>query len=101
LGRDNRWDRVHWDGVIFRRDYPRTNRELGRDLLIDILGSPVYHRLDARRRYFGISRPLVGRWLYPDGRATLLVSAGGVPIAELVDVNRDRRVDLILVNFGR
>ncbi len=100
LGRDSRWDRVRWDGVIFRRD-PRYNRDLGRDVLIDILGSGVYGRLDARRRYFGISRPLVGRWMISEGRPVLVVSAGGMPLAELVDFNHDRRVDLILVNFGR
>lgn len=101
LGRDVRWDRVRWDDVIFRRTLARADYQFGRGGLIDVLGDVVFGRLDARRRYLGIGAPLSGRWFLSDERAILLVSAGGMPLAELVDVNRDRRVDLILVNFGR
>jgi hypothetical protein len=100
MGRDTRWDRVRWD-VIFRVPTPRVTRDLQRSYLSDVLGYAVYTRLDARRRHLGISRPLTGRWFIGDGRSVLVVSAGGIPLAELVDLNRDRRVDLVLVNFGR
>lgn len=95
-----RWDRVRWDDVIFRRTSSRSN-VFGRDVLVDILGRGVYDRLDARRRGLGVREPLSGRWDYLDGRSVLLVNAGRYPIAELIDGNRDRRVDLVLVNFGR
>jgi len=102
LGRSSniRWDRVRWDDVIFRRTSSRRD-VFGRDVLIDILGRGVYDRLDARRRGFGVREPLSGRWDYLDGRSVLLVNAGRYPIAELIDGNRDRRVDLVLINFGR
>jgi hypothetical protein len=101
LGRDVRWDRVRWDDVIFRRYSYRDNYSLGRGDLIDLLGSTIYNRLDMRRRYLGISAPLTGYWRVDGGRSVLLVRAGSWPLAELIDNNRDRRVELVLVNFGR
>ena len=99
-GHDTRWDRVRWD-VVFRLPAPRATRELQYRQLSDVLGHTIYARLDARRRYLGISRPLSGHWFTGNGRSVLMISAGGIPLAELVDVNRDRRVDYVLVNFGR
>jgi hypothetical protein len=99
LGRDSRngsWDRVTWNDVIFRRR-PR-NDYMGRDVLYEVLGGSVFNRLDTQRRYWGVNSPLTGRWDYYEGRSVLLVGAGGIPIAELVDVNNDRRVDYILLN---
>jgi hypothetical protein len=96
LGSNSRWDRVTWNDVIFRRR-PR-NDYLGRDVLYDVLGGSVFNRLDVQRRYWGVSSPLTGRWDYYEGRSVLLVGAGGIPIAELVDMNGDRRVDYILLN---
>ena len=94
-----RWDRARWDDVIFRQE-PRSNLELGRDVLIDILGGRVLNRLDERRSTFGVTQPLTGRWVTAEGgRNVLLVNAGRTPIAELVDTNRDRRADLVLLNF--
>lgn len=95
-----RWDRVRWDNVVFRRTSSRSD-VFGRDVLIDILGRGVYDRLDARRRSFGVRESLNGRWDYFDGRSVLIVNAGRFPIAELIDGNRDRRVDLVLINVGR
>lgn len=96
LGSNSRWERARWDDVIFRS--PRTSGTMGRDILVDVLGRTVYGRLDAQRRYFGTSAPLVGRWNEYEGRSVLLVNAGGIPIAELIDTNRDRRVDVVLLN---
>lgn len=94
-----RWDRAIWDDVVFRQE-PRSNLELGRDILIDILGGAVFNRFDTRRTQFGVAQPLTGRWVSAEGgRHVLLLTAGSTPIAELVDTNRDRRVDLVLVNF--
>jgi hypothetical protein len=101
LGRDVRWDRVRWDDVVFRRYGYYDHRTLGRGDLIDLLGNVVYSRLDARRRYLGVSSPLVGRWHVDGGRSILLIHAGVLPLAELIDSNRDRRVELVLVNLGR
>ena len=101
LGRNVRWDRVRWDDVIFRRSLPRRDYDLRRDVLQDVLGSVVFGRLDARRRQYGISAPLVGHWRVDNRRAVMLVTAGGFPLAEMIDSNYDRRVDMILVNFGR
>jgi hypothetical protein len=95
LGSNNngRWDRVTWDDVIFRRR-PRAGT-FGRDVLYDVLGGSVYNRLDAQRRYWGVNAPLVGDWNTYNGNTVLRVLAGGIPIAELVDRNNDRRVDYI------
>ena len=101
LGRNVRWDRVRWDDVIFRRPMPRRDYELRRDVLQDVLGSVVFGRLDMRRRQYGINAPLTGYWRVDGGRSVMLVTAGGFPLAELIDHNYDRRVDMVLVNFGR
>jgi hypothetical protein len=95
LGSNNngRWDRVTWDDVIFRRR-PRADT-FGRDGLYDLLGGSVYNRIDSQRRYWGVNAPLVGRWNTFEGRSVLIVAAGGIPLAELVDRNGDRRVDYI------
>lgn len=98
---NSRWDQARWDDVIFRRTQPRTSLDLSRGTLRDILGDIVLNRLDARRRSFGESTPLSGRWIDSEGRSVLLVNAGTMGIAELIDRNRDRRVDQILLNFGR
>src|SRR5687767_4986582 len=94
------WDRGTWDDVIFRAPQ-RTNLQFGRGPLLDVLGNVVLNRLDARRRTFGIESPLTGRWLDGDDRSVLLVTAGGVPLDELVDSNGDRRAELVLLNFRR
>jgi hypothetical protein len=95
--RAGQWQRVTWSDVIFRR-YPRSDNRIGRAGLIDLLGGSVFNRLDAQRRYFGVNAPMQGNWNRYEGQSVLLLSAGGFPIAELVDRNGDRRVDYILLN---
>lgn len=101
LGGNSRWDRVRWEDVIFRRPQQRTNAQMGRDVLSDVLGGVIFGRLDARRRALGVNEPLNGRWVNDGNRSVLLVNAGRYPLAELIDGNRDRRVDVVLLNFGR
>ena len=98
---NSRWDQARWEDVIFRQPQPRTSLDLNRGTLRDILGEVVFNRLDARRRTLGVTTPLSGRWVDSDGRSVMLVNAGALGIAELIDRNRDRRVDQVLLNFGR
>lgn len=66
--------------------------------LIDVLGDVVFRRVDDQRRHLGGSAPLEGRWLQPRaGMHVLQIRSGGVPVAELTDVDGDGRVDYSLV----
>jgi hypothetical protein len=97
LGND-RWDRVRWEDAVFGRPQPRRDTDLRRDVLRDVLGTVIYGRLDAQRRNFGAREPLSARWFDSEGRSVMLVNSGSIPIAELVDANRDRRIDFVLLN---
>jgi hypothetical protein len=94
-----RWQRATWGDVVFRS--PRRSGAMGRDVLVDVLGRDVVVRLDGRARAAGARGPLSGRWVLSDGARVLMVSAGGVPIAELVDLNGNGRADLVLLSQGR
>ncbi|HEX6589861.1 MAG TPA: hypothetical protein VF039_12635 [Longimicrobiales bacterium] len=86
-----RWERRTWDDVIFRRTDRRgvlDRRDLG-----DVLGSVIIGRLDTRRREMGARDSYAGRWVTSGNGRELLVTAGGIPLARLVDRNGDRRVD--------
>lgn len=89
LGSD-RFDRRDRDGgIIFRLPDSRRGGVLDRVDLIDILGIRTYSRLEDVRRRHGLRDGTQGRW-YRDrsGRDAILISAGGVPIADLVDRGR-------------
>lgn len=88
------------DDVIFRR--PRTDRtDLDRGGLIDVLGDVVFGRLALQSLVLGADQPLTGSWLgQDDGPRVLRVHAGGLPVAELVDGDRDDDVDVMVVNLG-
>ncbi|HSM36822.1 MAG TPA: hypothetical protein VK837_10535 [Longimicrobiales bacterium] len=97
--RDDDWD---WDddrrrdrdrGTIFRLPDSRRRGVLDRGDLIDILGSRTFSQVDQLRRRHGLRQGLQGRW-YRDrlGRDAILISAGTVPIADLV--NRGRGYEL-------
>ncbi len=88
--RDDDWDwdddrRRDRDGGIFRLPDRRGGILNGADL-VGILGVRQYSRVDQYRRRYGLRDALRGRW-YTDrrGRAAVLISAGAVPIADLVD----------------
>jgi hypothetical protein len=95
---DFRWARaIDFNNVVFQR--PITTTELlTRDLLAGLLGDNAFNRLAAHAITLGLVEPLAGRWIgEPVGPRVLLVSSGPRPIAEMVDVDRDNRADLLVV----
>lgn len=90
---DRRRDRDR-DGGIFRLP-DRRGGILNAAALADILGVRQFSRLDQHRRRYGLRDSLRGRW-YTDrrGRDAVLISAGAVPIADLV--NRGSGYELVL-----
>ena len=95
---NDRWDRVDWGSVIFRdRDRQRRNDSFGSSVLRDVLGDVVFGRLDTHSRRLGQSNRLDGRWLPYNNGYLLQVHAGGIPIARLIDANRDGRAETILL----
>jgi len=99
LGDDQgvRWARVidHQD-VIFRRQV--TTDPLPRTVLLDVLGDVVFNRLATHAITLGLAEPLAGRWIgEPVGPRVLLLTSGDRPVAEIVDVNRDNRAEMLVV----
>lgn len=93
------WRDVGWEDVILGRTDRRDRDRLDRRGLADILGSVILGRLDAQGRRVG-GGELSGRLV--EGRTRVLqVRAGDRPLAELLDVNRDGRVDRILLREPR
>lgn len=94
------WQRTVWDDVILRAPRDRRDRVYEQDSLGEILGSVIFGRLDAQRHQVGAhGAPLQARWVSGRGGARALqVRAGGVPIAELTDLNGDGRADVVLLN---
>ena len=99
LGRSNDrlWSRTTDVGDIIWR--PRTDRDrLDRGSIIDVLGDVVFGRLALHALSLGFDAPLAGRWVAePDAPRLLLIDAGNEPVAELVDLDRDDRVDVLYV----
>jgi len=104
LGADDdlRWSRVlDPSNVVITRP---TTSDLTRAVLMDVLGSVVLNRLATHAVTLGLQEPLTGRWLgdSPDaGSRVLLLSSGTRPVAEVVDLNRDNRADLVLVSVRK
>jgi hypothetical protein len=94
---DRRWGRaVELEDIVFRRR--GTSGDLTRDVLATVLGDIVVSRLAAHAITLGLVEPLVGRWVdEPAGRRVLLVNSGAVPVAEIVDTDRDDRAEILLV----
>lgn len=91
LGRER--SRDIWGDIVFR-DRRYDDRRLDRSTLGDILGSVVLGRFDSYGRSYYGSGSLNGRWL--DNRSSALqLYMGGIPIARLIDTNRDGRVDSV------
>jgi hypothetical protein len=98
LGRaaDFRWARAPIEDVIFNR--PATTNRLLADGLLNLLGSTAFDRLALHAITLGLLEPLTGSWLDdPAGPRVLLVTSGAVPVAEIVDRDRDDRAEVLLV----
>ena len=99
LGNDGdiRWTRVIDPGDIMIRR-PVSTGVLGRDVLLDVLGDVVLNRLATQAITLGYVEPLSGRWIGESaGPRVLLLSSANRPVAEVVDLNNDDRVDLLVV----
>jgi hypothetical protein len=91
----DRWDRDGWGQIILRQPRQR-QQQLGRSLLIDLLGDVAFRRFEAFGRNYG-SGTVTGRWVSDWDATALQLDIGGVPFARLVDTNRDGRVDRVLL----
>jgi hypothetical protein len=90
-----------WGDIIFRDrrydDRRYDDRRLGRGTLGDILGSVILGRFDEYGRTYYGNGAMTGQWL-PDGRASVLqLYIGSLPFARLIDLNRDGRVDNVIL----
>lgn len=95
--RDLRWGRTTDLRDVRFREEPTTQR-LTRAALAALLGDDAVDRLALHAVTMGLVDPLVGTWrTEATGPRVLLVNAGDYPVAEIVDVNRDRRGDVMLV----
>ncbi|HUE76747.1 MAG TPA: hypothetical protein VMM83_02305, partial [Longimicrobiales bacterium] len=91
------WQDASWEDVIFGPRDSRVERapRLDRGGLLDVLGDVVLGRLERQGRDVG-NGVLTGRFV--EGRTTILqIRAGDVPLAELLDADRDGRVDRVLL----
>lgn len=99
-GRTARWEDRGWEDIILGapRDRDRRSGVVDRGGLIDILGDVVFGRLDRERQRMGGGTPLQGRWLdLSNGGSVLQLRSGSLPVAELTDLDGDRRVDVTLM----
>jgi hypothetical protein len=65
--RQKGWERASlrntgWSDVVLRRPRYGAQADLGRNVLLDILGSGVYNRFDSQRARLGANGGLTGRW---------------------------------------
>lgn len=95
-GDDVLWSRARIDDVVFGR---RTDRDrLDRVSLIDVLGAVVFDRLALHALTLGYDDPLTGTWVTePTGPRLLRVYSGDRQVAELLDSDRDDRVEVLYV----
>lgn len=89
-----------WGDVILRR--PRSSQnDLGRSVLMDILGRTVYGRFDSQRSRLGLDSGLTGQWRDSSAGSVLNLYASGIQIGQILDRNRDGRADVVYMNYGR
>ena len=95
------WAREGWGDVIFGGQVPSQERPVGQGGIGGILGNVILGRLTGFGRQAGLAGSMDGRWIpLSSGGTVLQVRMGGVPIAELADLNRDGRADMILLNHA-
>ena len=93
------WDDSLEDVVLRAPD--RDRGMLDRGGLADVLGDIVFGRIALQSLVLGVDEPLTGRWIgRDDGPAVLRITAGDLTVAELVDADRDDRVDAMVFNLG-
>ena len=91
---DYRWERARWGDVVIRDSRrERGQRDVGDDWLRDVLGDVIYGRVQTHHRSLGWSGPLAGDWFDDDDGRVLTILSGARPLAELVDRDRDGRVE--------
>lgn len=100
LGSDGNvlWSRGRVDDVVYRRVPDRDRLERG--TLIDVLGDVVFGRLALHALSLGYDRPLHGTWVADTEAGApriLRIHAGDAAVAELVDLDRDDRVEVLYV----
>lgn len=93
---DVRWRRADLGDLLFRRAPWRDRAILDRGDLGGLLGAAVLERLLDRSRRDRFRAPLTGRWFEESGARVLQIRAGGRPLAELSDLDRDGVVDVLL-----
>lgn len=96
------WSRGDVDDIVFRRPIEREG--LDRGGLIDVLGDVVFGRLALQSMLLGYTEPLSGRYVVagePDAPRILRVQAGDQAVAELIDRDRDGRVEVLYVSQPR
>lgn len=96
-GNDTRWGRnLDLNDVTFLSE--PTSATLTRAALAAVLGERAVDRLALHAITLGLVDPLVGTWRTdPAGPRVLMVNSGAYPVAEIVDVNGDKRSDRMVV----
>jgi hypothetical protein len=90
------WSRSRVDDVVFSRTVDTAR--LTREALLAVLGDVVFNRLAVHSLALGYAEPLHGEWTAePDAPRILRVSAGDIAVAELIDVDRDDRVEILYI----
>lgn len=94
---DYRWGRTtDVSNIVFPRS--GIGSTLGTSALAGLLGSNTFNRLALHAVTLGLLEPLTGRWVSePTGPQMLMVNSGSYPVAEMVDTNRDFRLEDLLV----
>lgn len=87
--------------IILRRPRDGAQRVLSYGTLQQVLGSGVLSRIDQQRYQLGYNGNLTGRWYDASSGSELDLFAGGLQIAQLLDRNRDGRVDVVRWTNGR
>lgn len=94
---DIRWGRnLDLNDLVFLSE--PTSATLTRAALAAVLGERAVDRLALHAITLGLVDPLVGTWRTdPAGPRVLLVNSGNYPVAEIVDLDRDKRSDRMMV----
>ncbi|HUP88717.1 MAG TPA: hypothetical protein VM100_05190 [Longimicrobiales bacterium] len=93
LNRSNRNRSIGMSDVILRR--PRySGQTLNHSVLQQVLGNSALSRIDQARYQLGYNGPLTGRWYEGSGGSQLDLYANGLQIVQILDRNRDGRVDV-------